>query len=433
MSLTKVSFSMIDGATANVLDYGAYNDGTNAAATTAAIQAALNSGKRYVFLPEGKYLVNDTLYVPSYTTLAGVGANVNPYGSPPKITEGSVLVAATGAFTSAKAVVQIGQSSELTSVTLRDFVVDIQDASTTAIGVRKETCNHFAMFNIYVIGILTSVNTQIAYFNGNGTHAYIENLKLYGTKTTCYMDNTNGRECHDSVFNKVWFYPAPITGAVGMYYPVDGGDAISTWIMPYFETDNSGLVTGIYSEDLAAPEMTMIYPSWDGTFLWLWNAVYPPRSRFIGGNLSTFSPSQFNGPFGRCTIIGRQGNQLVEKLYLYDSGGEIQFSVDSAGFHFGRVSSGAALISRIQGGKKSEVIGTVNSGSIFTDTITVPNADIGDPVFVGMDWNGIGAYTLTAQVFASNTVRYWLQNNSGSPVNFGTRELKAVVFNGSIT
>jgi hypothetical protein len=36
MSLTKVSYSMITGATVNVLDYGAFNDNTNAANTASA-------------------------------------------------------------------------------------------------------------------------------------------------------------------------------------------------------------------------------------------------------------------------------------------------------------------------------------------------------------------------------------------------------------
>ena len=62
MSLTKVSYSMITGATVNVLDYGAFNDNTNAAATTTAIQTAINTGKN-VFLPDGTYSINSALTV----------------------------------------------------------------------------------------------------------------------------------------------------------------------------------------------------------------------------------------------------------------------------------------------------------------------------------------------------------------------------------
>jgi hypothetical protein len=428
MALTKATYSMINGAVANVFDYGATGNGTTD--DTAAIQAAFNSGASCIFIPEGVYIISDTLQVPTRTTVRGASAAVNQYGTVQQT--GAILKAAAGALSGSKAVIQAGQASELGNIELHDLVVDIKDAHSTAIGVKKETCNHFVMINIYVAASL-GTSTQIAYFNGNGTHGYFQNLNLTGGKYSIYMDNTPGRECHDSVYNKVWMYPAEITGAACMFFPVNGGNAISTWIMPYMETGSSGLVTGIYTSNLAEVEMTMLYPMWDGTFLWLWNAQYPSRTRFIGSNISTFDPSNFNGSFGRCSIIGREGNQLVEKLYLYDVGSELQFGVDSSGFNFGRISAGAAKISRIQGGKKTEVIGTVNSGSVFTDTISVPNADVGDPVVIGMDWNGAGAYTLTAQVVSSATVRYWLQNNSGAPVDFGTRVLKAVVINGTIT
>lgn len=52
MSLTKVSYSMITGAPVNVLDYGA--DPTNTNDSTAAMQAAHNTGK-LVYYPAGSY------------------------------------------------------------------------------------------------------------------------------------------------------------------------------------------------------------------------------------------------------------------------------------------------------------------------------------------------------------------------------------------
>lgn len=53
MSLTKVTYSMVDGASANVKDYGAVGDGV--ANDTAAIQAAINSGAASVFNLFGRY------------------------------------------------------------------------------------------------------------------------------------------------------------------------------------------------------------------------------------------------------------------------------------------------------------------------------------------------------------------------------------------
>ena len=64
MFLTKVSFSMIQGAMLNALDFGAVGNGTTD--DTVAIQAALTAGtaqKKLVFLPAGTYRISDILYV----------------------------------------------------------------------------------------------------------------------------------------------------------------------------------------------------------------------------------------------------------------------------------------------------------------------------------------------------------------------------------
>lgn len=60
MALTKVTYSMIDGAPVNVLDYGAVGDGV--ADDTVAIQAALNTGST-VYFPDGTYKVTAPLAI----------------------------------------------------------------------------------------------------------------------------------------------------------------------------------------------------------------------------------------------------------------------------------------------------------------------------------------------------------------------------------
>jgi polygalacturonase len=61
MALTKVSYSMITGAPANVLDYGA--DPTGVADSQPAIQAAINSGAKEVIIPSGTYRLNSGLVI----------------------------------------------------------------------------------------------------------------------------------------------------------------------------------------------------------------------------------------------------------------------------------------------------------------------------------------------------------------------------------
>ncbi len=61
MSLTKVTYSMIDANVVNVKDYGATTSDTVGATNLAAIQAAIDTGKTVLF--EELYTVNGTLYV----------------------------------------------------------------------------------------------------------------------------------------------------------------------------------------------------------------------------------------------------------------------------------------------------------------------------------------------------------------------------------
>lgn len=70
MSLTKVSYSMIAGSPANVVDYGAVAD--NATDSISAIQSAIN-GNEIVYLPEGIYLTTTALSIPAGKTLFGPG------------------------------------------------------------------------------------------------------------------------------------------------------------------------------------------------------------------------------------------------------------------------------------------------------------------------------------------------------------------------
>lgn len=67
--LTKVSYSMIDGAPASVLDFGA--DSTGSADSTSAIQAALNSGAKTVVIPDGTYKITTYLLVPAGVKFVG--------------------------------------------------------------------------------------------------------------------------------------------------------------------------------------------------------------------------------------------------------------------------------------------------------------------------------------------------------------------------
>ena len=71
MALTKATYSMIDGASANILDFGV--DPTGVADSTAAFQAALDSGAAAVYVPAGTYKITASLNMAANQTLYGEG------------------------------------------------------------------------------------------------------------------------------------------------------------------------------------------------------------------------------------------------------------------------------------------------------------------------------------------------------------------------
>ena len=79
MSLTKASYSMISGAPANILDYGAVGDGTTD--DTSAIQAAL-AASAHVIVPIGTYLISSTVVVRAGCKLEFQGGDGNSAQNP---------------------------------------------------------------------------------------------------------------------------------------------------------------------------------------------------------------------------------------------------------------------------------------------------------------------------------------------------------------
>jgi hypothetical protein len=100
MALTKTSYSLLNGAPANVLDYGAVGDGTTD--STSAIQAALDAASattfREVLLPAGNFIVSATLTIPEGVTLRGQGnrsaESLGVEGQPSSITKKATMTTA---------------------------------------------------------------------------------------------------------------------------------------------------------------------------------------------------------------------------------------------------------------------------------------------------------------------------------------------------
>jgi hypothetical protein len=133
MSLTKVSYSMIRGAPANILDYGA--DPTGVADSTTAIQAALNASSN-VYIPSGTYKTTSALTITGNSKFVhGDGANsiIKPFGAINAIEVG------TGSFA-----VNLGGISNIL----------IQAGTTTVLrGIYMQNAREFDLSNIVIFGI----------------------------------------------------------------------------------------------------------------------------------------------------------------------------------------------------------------------------------------------------------------------------------------
>jgi hypothetical protein len=184
MSLTKVTYSMITGAPASVLDYGAVGNGSTD--DTAAVQAALDSGALNVVFPAGyTYLVDGGLLV---TT---VGQQIGAYGATIKL--------------KANATTKWIIKATATDVTFAGGTYDGNKAngnstgstySSYAIGLYADrcTCQDTRLTNIYGIGIqgfgnyLSALNNRISgsehygiFFDGNTLVSHTGNRAIGNT------------------------------------------------------------------------------------------------------------------------------------------------------------------------------------------------------------------------------------------------------------
>jgi len=173
MSLTKVSYSMIEGAPANVMDFGAVGDGV--ADDTAAIQLALNSGSENIYFPDGTYLVSASgtfssgdgycFTVPSNVKIQGTGAGSKILLHP--------TLARTSIFSlmgnAPNQLITAWDNGGITADNYENFVLNAPDIGCTftagnfldAIGAGSATTNIFTLTtgNVYQVSFLLQQNS----------------------------------------------------------------------------------------------------------------------------------------------------------------------------------------------------------------------------------------------------------------------------------
>lgn len=161
MALTKATFSMIEGAPINVLDFGAVGDGVTD--DTAAIQAAVNSivSQGCLYFPAGKYKITSA------------------------ITSTNITIAYTG---------DGPYVSEILCAGLNAGIVFNGNASFTEVGTQRFIANGLSLAKTYQPGVGESGGTGILLdwawtgIIAHIDHAFIENVVVYGTSFNAYWN-----------------------------------------------------------------------------------------------------------------------------------------------------------------------------------------------------------------------------------------------------
>ena len=184
MSLTKATYSMIEGAPVNVLDFGAVGDGVTD--DTAAIQAALDSGALNVTFPAGyTYLVNGGLLV---TT---AGQQITAYGATIKLKASATtkwIVKATATDVTFSGGTYDGNKANGNSTG------SMYDSFAIGLYADRCTCQDTRILNIYGIGVqgfgnyLSALNNRISgsehygiFFDGNTLVSHTGNRAIGNT------------------------------------------------------------------------------------------------------------------------------------------------------------------------------------------------------------------------------------------------------------
>lgn len=227
MSLTKASYSMISGAVANILDYGA--DPTGVADSTAAITAAI-AASSCVYIPQGTFKI---------TALSINKTNFYMYGC------GDSSVLQTTA--AANIAISVGDVSSTENVTLRQF--KIQGNSSNQGGIQIGTATNYVAW--ILLDELTIRDIRNASINNYGLRLRsvqeleVRNCRFLNNYYNVYRSN-EGYTTATLFCGKKSYCGG---GAFGFYF---NGSVSDITIRDYIVESNSaeGISSDFYQNDL---------------------------------------------------------------------------------------------------------------------------------------------------------------------------------------
>lgn len=258
MSLTKATYSMINGSPLNVLDYGAVADGNfsggspsgtdNLAAFAAALTAAVTTGINAVYAPAGNYYLSGKITIPRGVTLFGTGTAHMQVWKSGSNRRGTVLLIA-GA--NGSDCIEFDPSADSGHVTLRNITVTHVGSVTNRSVVYLANQLYPNMENVEIYSLVKST--------GSG-------LYIYGSTLWGNFDNVTAIADNVGLANEYSFrYALRIYGVVpDVTVPnansFRAGHFAGTWAAAYFDGDTGS--TGGLSNVFHGVKLDL---NWNGT------------------------------------------------------------------------------------------------------------------------------------------------------------------------
>lgn len=327
MALTKVPYSMIDGALVNVLDYGASSSAT-AAQNTAAFIAALNAAKSgstgidqngnpagTVFVPRGRYQINpDEIIIPNWVNLKGAGKSA------------TVLVAASGGTT----LLRMGTAADptyrtsISGLTIYGAGLNITGLSIYASywlmsDVEVANCNYNGIYlyssytgkayNTYVSYCATAPGYAGIFMTGVSNGAGVNDVNFFGGSLQYCYDSVRIANC-----NGVWFDGMSVQSSERNAFVIDASNFTVTGVTIrncYFEGNCDSYAGAI----VAGGDLT--YLTFENNYLAGPGAFQTKTIRGVGFNQVKIINNQFDAtPAQNPYFIGLENESAPSVTFI---------------------------------------------------------------------------------------------------------------------
>lgn len=429
MSLTKVTYAMIEGAAFNALDYGADPTGTSnsRAAIQAAIDAAQANGGGTVVIPEGTYLINSTS---SPDSLAN--GLVVPYTSA-NGTANRVVLQGMGRST----VLQAGNNN-MVVVRFCDSHGAVQDLSINGTGytgvvglgcipenITQTTTLVFQLYNIfsglYIIscaeGFTMKTGPDVGGADSGCWYNILKDTHIYQCTRGIWLQDGPNASC--SPCNRNTFVNVRCGQNMNTGLQIDAGDTNKFYAVN-FEGISSGTTPNATPTAIYIRQTSPVggFDNNNNVFMGCTSEAntrdlnnFNPRSQFFGNSLTGSKVNTAGGAgFGLISIGGDDASQ-VPQIYgggVYQAGSQVPGLNNGTTFNTSSGTAEVLLDATFQTNRsfqeKSGSSGTIANGATFTITIPTPRRP--QLLFVYSNFNLLqnGMYLLCGDGVANITV-----------------------------